>query len=359
MAVESRLHQLVDLAKEKSSDRRRELLRSIADMFFENTPEHGSAEHIEFDDVLSRLALQTAVEARQELSRRFADAPLAPRGLILQLARDAIEVAAPILQKSAILTERDLTALAEESSQDHLKALTRRETLPETVSETIVRRGDDATVAALVRNEGARLSRQAFEAVTERAESSATLQAPLVERRNTPTDLLQDLMSVVESNLRERIMERFEAIDPDVLEDALAASHRRLEARMKADSEMEQARNFINAKKLRRQLDGALLAQLLREKKMAHFSAGLAELAGVDIASAKRAIEHPSIDPLCLICKAGGFERSLFVTLAVLRNSGNGDALRDAREYGRIYDALSDRDAQRALRFMMLRKNAA
>mgnify|MGYP003666253291 FL=1 len=359
MTVQSQLHQLVDLAKEKSSDRRRELLRNITDMFFEKTPEPGSAEQSEFDDVLSRLAMQTAQDARKELARRFAEAPLAPRGLILQLARDAIQVAAPILQKSSVLTERDLTAVAEESSLDHLKALTRRETVPEAVSDAIVRRGDDATVAALVRNEGARLSRQTFEAVTERAEYSKTLHAPLVRRSNTPADLLNDLMSVVESNLRDQIMERFDKIDPAVLDDALAASHARLEQRMRDDSEMEQARSFIAAKKLRRQLDGALLAQLLRERKMAHFCAGLAEMAGVDITSAKRAAEHESIDPLCLICKAGGFERSLFVTLAVLRNAGQGDALRDAREYGRIYDALSDRDAQRALRFMMLRKNAA
>ncbi|MEE2567341.1 DUF2336 domain-containing protein [Hyphobacterium marinum] len=359
MAIESRLHQLVDLAKEKSSDRRRELLRNITDLFFETTPSADSTEHGEFDEVLSRLAMQTAKEARQELSRRFSEAPLAPRGLILQLARDAIEVAAPILQKSTVLTEKDMTSLAEDSSQAHLKALSGRDTVPESVSDAIVRRGDDHTVAALVRNEGARLSRSTFEAVTERAESSPVLQAPLVQRENTPPDLLQDLMTVVESNLRDQIMERFDKIDPDVLEDALAASHARLEARMRADSELEQARNFINAKKLRRQLDGALLAQLLREKKMAHFCAGLAELAGVDMAAAKRAVEHPSIDPLCLICKAGGFERSLFVTLAVLRNAGKGDALRDAREYGRIYDALSDRDAQRAIRFMMLRKNAA
>ena len=359
MTIDSRLHQLVDLAKERSSEKRRDLLRDITDLFFEKTPDNGSTEHGEFDSVLSQLAMQTAQEARQELSRRFAEAPLAPRGLLLQLARDAIEVAAPILQKSQVLTERDLSSLAEESSQDHLKALTKRETVPESVSETIVRRGDDATVAALVRNDGARLSRQTFEAVTERAESSTMLQAPLVERSSTPPDLLNDLMTVVESNLRERILERFDKIDPDVLENALQASHERLEARMRADNEMEQARNFINAKKLRRQLDGALLAQLLREGKKAHFSAGLAELAGVDVTAAKQALEHDSIDPLCLICKAGGFERTLFVTLAVLRNAGKGDALRDAREYGRIYDALSDRDAQRAMRFMMLRKNAA
>ena len=74
------------------------------------------------------------------------------------------------------------------------------------------------------------------------------------------------------------------------------------------------------------------------------------------------AIDHDSIDPLCLICKAGDLDRSLFVTLAVLRNAGRStshDALRDAKEFGRIYDSITDRDAQRALRFMMLRRNAA
>ena len=86
MAVVSKLNNLVELAKEKSSERRRTLLREVTDLFFEETPDSGSATSHKFDELLSSLAEQTAQDAREELSQRFADAPQAPRGLVLQLA---------------------------------------------------------------------------------------------------------------------------------------------------------------------------------------------------------------------------------------------------------------------------------
>lgn len=362
MAVISKLHNLVDLAKEKSSDRRRDLLREVTDLFFESTPDRDTSEHAEFDSVLSRLAAQTAQEAREELSRRFADAPLAPKGLVMQLARDAIEVAAPILRKSTTLSEADLSILAEEMGQSHLREISVRESVPESISAAIVRRGDDTTVAKLISNEGARLSRQTYEEVTERAEKSAELAAPLIRRSETPVDLLQDLVAVVENHLRDEIQKRFEAVDPAVLEEAMQASHERLSARMAADADIDAAQRYIASMKVRRQFDGALLARLMREKEFTKLAVGLADMAAVDYRSARQAIDHDSIDPLCLICKAGDLDRSLFVTLAVLRNAGRSsshDALRDAKEFGRIYDSITDRDAQRALRFMMLRRNAA
>lgn len=358
MAVETNLTKLVDLAKEKSSERRRELLREVTDHFFDAPPEKSSPAFAQYDGVLSRLAADTAQDAREELAQRFADAPEAPHGLVMQLARDVIEVAAPILQKSHTLTEDDLLAIAEESSGSHLKAISQRASVPEAVSDTLVRRGDDNVVASLVKNRGAKISRQAFETITERAETNPDLHAPLIDRKEMPADLLNDMMTVVESRLRDRILQRFDGIDPEELQKAIDASHARLEARLSDDKDVDEARRYVNAMKLRRQLDGALLVRLLREGQMVRCAAGLSVMAEVDLTTAKRALESPSIDPLCLVCRAGGLDRTLFVTLAVLRNAGKGDALRDAKEYGRIFDELTEREAQRAMRFMLMRKNA-
>ncbi|GLK50684.1 MAG: hypothetical protein CMH94_03585 [Oceanicaulis sp.] len=359
MAVVSKLNNLVELAREKSSERRRTLLREVTDLFFEETPDSGSATSRKFDELLSSLAEQTAQDAREELSQRFADAPQAPRGLVLQLAQDAIEVAAPMLARSRVLTDEDLLSIAETAEQGHLKAMSRREEVCERLSDTIVRRGDDETVAQLIRNDGARLSRETFETVTERAESSPVLQGPLVERGDTPNDLLADLMLTVGNSLRERIMERFDAVDPAVLEHAMAASKARLAQRMAEDRDIAAAQKFVQTMALRKQLTGNLLARLLREREYSKFYAAFAEMTGVDYVAARRAIKQESIDPLALICKSAGFDKALFVTLAVLRHAAGEDAFRDARELGQLYDAISADDAARAMRFWRMRKNMA
>ena len=359
MAIISKLHNLVELAREKSSDRRRELLREVTDLFFDEAPDQESQVSQEFDDVLSVLAEQTAVEARTELAERFAEAPLAPHGLVLQLAQDAIEVAAPILAKSNVLTEDDLVNLATESAQEHLQAISQREDVSPKVSEKIVQHGNDKTIAKLIENDGARLSRDTFETVTAKAEVSISLQAPLVNREDTPTDLLGDLMLSVEHQLRDQILERFAEIDPDTLETALSASRQRRAKRIEDDRDLEIARSYIRKKAVRKQLDGALLARLLREKEMHKFYVGFAELSGVDVTAARRAIEQASVDPLALICKAAEFNKTLFVTLAVLRAANTANGFADAKELGELYDGLDPADAERALRFWRMRKDMA
>lgn len=359
MAVVSKLHNLVELAKEKSSERRRSLLREVTDLFFEEPPEQESAVSREFDDVLMALAQQTAQEAREELSERFSDSPLAPRGLVLQLAQDAIDVAVPILTKSTVLSEEDLVSIASNGEQTHLAAMSQRESVPERLSETIVRHGSDETVASLIRNDGAKLSRETFETVTERAEKSEALQAPLVERKDTPTDLLGDLVTTVGNQLRDKIMARFDTVDPDELEQALQKSRDRLAGRIKQQEEVAEAERHIRGLAVRKQLDGAALARMLREGERERFCVGFSELAGVDYSAAKQAITVESVDPLALICKSADFGKALFVTLAVLRKTFNQNALSDAKELGALYEAIEPEDAARAMRFWRMRRDVA
>jgi uncharacterized protein (DUF2336 family) len=359
MAVISKLNNLVDLAREKSSERRRTLLREVTDLFFEEPPERGSNVSKKFDDVLSSLATQTALEARQELAERFADSPLAPSGLVLQLAQDAIEVAAPILSRSSVLSEDDLVSIAEKGEQSHLRAISRRTEVSERVSGKIVEHGDDDTVASLIENDGAKLSRETFETVVERAETSTTLQAPIVKREDTPNDLLADMMMTVGNHLRDHILAKFESVDPELVEQAMAVSRARLARRLAEDQAVAEAEKFVSAMAVRKKLDGSLLARLLREREYVRFNVAFAELTGVDYSTAKRAIEQDCIDPLALVCKAAGFEKALFVTLAVLRGAANAEAFRDAKELGRLYDAITKADADRAMRFWRMRRDMA
>ncbi len=359
MQASQKLIQLTQLAREKDSERRRELLREVTDFFFEAGPETGSTSQAQFDAVLSAIAKETGESGRAELAERFADAPNAPHGLVLQLARDAIAVAGPILQRSQVLSDEDLIDLVRETTQAHMKAISRREEVSEKVSEAIVEHGDDDTIAVLVRNDGAKLSRTTFEAVTRRAETSRTLQGPLVDRHDTPADLLNDLMMVVEAKLREKILQRFDDLEPGVLEAALAASHDRLANRIAEDREVAEAQKFVRAKKLRNQLDGSLLASLLREGEITKFCVAFADMTGVDYHTARRAYEAEDVDALTLVSKAAGLEKTLFVTIAVLRAGAREDAFSKASELGKIYDALDTASAQRALRFMKARRAAA
>ena len=219
----SRLTDLIALAKETSSQKRRELLREVTDLFFtRHAPT--DPELRQFDSVLTQLATDMEEAVRAELGYRFASAENAPRRLIFTLANDeAISVAEPVLSGSQALSEDELLQVVKTHGQDHLRAVSRREIVPEAVSDVIVERGDDQTLNVLLRNDGARLSREASEAAVERAVKNPELHEAVIERKNLPADLLNEMYFVAEARLRQRILEQNATLDPAVLEQALAA----------------------------------------------------------------------------------------------------------------------------------------
>jgi uncharacterized protein (DUF2336 family) len=84
----------------------------------------------------------------------------------------------------------------------------------------------------------------------------------------------------------------------------------------------------------------------------------LAELASIDFATARLILEKREIDALAIVCKAADFERSLFLTFAVLVLDRDADPMGRAREYGDLYAELTKEAAQRTLRFWRMRRNA-
>ena len=99
----SRLKQLIAVAREESSDKRRDLLREITDVFMAQPDRYTSSELQHFDVILSRVAEQVEVELRRELAAKLADEPSAPKNLIRKLAHDEISVAEPVLRRSPVL----------------------------------------------------------------------------------------------------------------------------------------------------------------------------------------------------------------------------------------------------------------
>ena len=355
----SKLQDLIALAQEPSSDKRRELLREVTDLFFVN-PEHGGGELALFDDVLSQLAGEMEAAVRAELATRIAPAAEAPRKLVRKLAADvAIEVARPILEASKALTDEDLLFVAQSRGQEHLQAISRRDAVSQSVSEVIVERADDETLGVLLRNEGAELSREAHETAVDRAEANPQLHEAVVSRRSLPVDLLNEMYFVVEAKLRTQILERNAQMDPAALDAALAAGRKRVASKDGAlPPDYDQAERDVASLVARKALTPKALAGMLRGRETTKFMVALAELAGIDFNTARLILERRELDALAIVCKAADFERSLFLTFAVLVLDRDTDAMGRSKEYGDLYSELPKESAQRTLRFWRMRRQA-
>lgn len=356
MSERNKLMDLIELAKEPSSHRRRELLREVTDVFFLekiDSPSQTAA----FDDILQTLATQMEEAVRIELAERFATNGDAPPGLIRMLALDTPAVAHPVLEQSPILSEQDLLDVVRTRGQAHLRAVSSRADLSERVTDAIVETADDDTLDVLARNDKAVLSRAAHEILVDRATLNPVLQEAVVDRESLPADLLNEMYFVVEGRLREKILARNTRLDPKTLEQALATSRKRLAAQAGAlPADYVEAEAYVRSLIERGALTPTDLVKMLRDGDRTRFVLALSESTGVDFNTVRRVIDRQDLDALAILCKAADFDRALFMTFTVLLLNSR-HAMGRTAEYGSLYNTLTRETACRTLRFWRVRRD--
>jgi uncharacterized protein (DUF2336 family) len=356
MTPPPKLQDLIDLASEPSSARRRELLREITDLFFMGADAHGPREMALFDEVLLALSSEMETEVQAELAGRMADAPNAPKTLLRTLAASEIAIAAPLLARSRGLDEDELLNVVANQGQAHLRAVSARPDLTHAVSDAIVGRGDDQTLHVLLRNERASLSRAASEQVVDRAAANPALHAAVVDRQDLPVDLLNEMYFVVEAQLRQAITARNAAIDPETLDAALEAGRKRMAARDGAlPKDYAEAEAHVRGLKQKGAVTPSALVAFLRHGERTKFLVALCELTEIDFHTARRIVERRDLDALAIVCKAADFDRALFLTFAILILEP-GQGMARAEEYGRLYADLPKDAALRTMRFWKMRR---
>ncbi|MFM8819727.1 MAG: DUF2336 domain-containing protein [Phenylobacterium sp.] len=345
--------QLMELARDKSGSRRRELMHRIADLYFEAEVKSNDRVLGMFDEVLGQLASEMESQVRAELAHRIALASVPPRKLIRSFALDeSIDVASPILQLSAGLEEEDLLTAVQTRSEAHLRAISRRPNLPASVTGVIVDKAEEETLEVLLANASAELTREAHERLVDRAIGHPALQAAVVRYATLPIDLLNEMYFIVEAALRKVILQRNAQIKPEELDEALRNSRERVSAhRQPLPEDFTRARKRVERAELNGSLDPRGLVTFLRRGDITAYLIALSQLAGVDFEVSRSVHERREVDALAIICKAADFNRISFVTLAVLVLGRENNPMGRAREYGEIYDALPLEVARRTILF--------
>ena len=355
--MSSHIQNLIDLAKEPSSAKRRELLREITNIFLTSAKQINAKEMALYDAVLSQLTFDMEMAVRQEISEKLCETPFAPKAFLQQLAMDQIEVAEPVLSKSQVLDDDDLLQVVTTQGQGHLRAVSRRTNVSEAVSSVIVDRGDDTTLMTLLSNDGARLSRLSSAQAVGRAKDNPELHEVIIGRNDLPTDLLNDMYFVVEARLRERILEENAKLDPNLVEEAIERGRNRLAVAAGAyPADYETIAQLIKTQFENQQLTPALLARYMRDANATYFLCALELMADIDFLTAKLLVDRKEIDGLAIACKAAGLDKSLFLTYAMIMLSGADNAMGKAAEYGKLYTQLPTETALRTIRFWRLRR---
>jgi uncharacterized protein (DUF2336 family) len=352
------LTNLASLAKETSSSARQKLLHEVTDLFMDEPDTLNEQELAFFGDIMLKLARDMEAKVRAVLSDSLADASVAPRELVDELANDDIEVAHPILTRSSALSEPDLLSIVARHSQEHLLAISKRETVSERVADSLAEKGDDRVLGSLAGNEGAELSESTMATMIGRAVDKQAVGGQLVARTDVSRDLAENLFQNVTAAVREKLLADATGVDAATIDDAIAQTHDEL-AQNSDESDQEYARRFIVRKSKLNQLDNKLVTSFVENREIWKFVAGLAELTGIEFDAARQSIFDPSGQKMAVLCKAIDLDVVVFKDVIEFTDFKRSRSAQDAFTLSGVYGGMSVDSAQRALRFLRLRQKTA
>ena len=349
----SQVAELVDLARQKTAESRRQLLDNMSDMFIANENRLNDHERALMGDILVKLIGNIETAVRRQLSERLSEVDSTPPEVIRLLANDMIEIARPVLEHSKVLQNEDLVEIIRHRTDEHRLAIALREGVEEEVSDALVEYGDQDVVEALLRNPDAEISRRAMEYLVSESRRVDRFQEPLVNRTDLPIDLAYRMYWWVSAALRRKILMDFE-VDELEIDAVIEDATKRVIAEHEAtDNATAKAYRLVHKMWEAGELSVRFLIQALRQQRTQVFVAGLAVLANLTISIARRIFSDKGGESLAIVCKAIGVTRSDFTTLFLLlqqAREGGGQSTGILNEILSLYDSIERNNAVVALR---------
>ena len=350
--ISSLIDELEDALATGTEQRRLVVLRRISDLFIAGSGRYSPEQIALFDDVLLRLAEQIEEEARARLAHTLAPMTNAPPKIIRALAfDDAIEVAAPVLTASPVLSEADLVANARTKSQQHLFAISQRAALTEAVTDVLVDRGDHGVVRSVAKNSGARFSYSGFGRLVERAKEDDVLAHMVGARSDIPRHYFLKLLESASAAVRTKLV----SANPQaagLIRDTVAeiSGHISREVRNASPEHVEAKRSAKRRYKIR-QPSEADVHMRAHSQDFEKTVVALALFGRLPIDLVERALLDQRPDMVLILAKAAGCSRTTTKAILLMQAAGRGMSDSDMEQALASFDRLSPKTAARVLEF--------
>lgn len=243
---------------------RDQLFRNMAQLFSYVSDRCDDEQVAQYDEVLCQLAELVEVEARTHVAKLLAPLERAPGNVVVKLANDTYDVAAPLLEFSNVLSDDDLIEIIENQSEEHRVAIAGRGRVAPRVGEAIVEHGSTESVHRLVQNSNAEIGKEALQRLVQRAAEDSTLAADLRGRADIDWKGLRgEIHSAGDKVLEAAGAEQ--RIDPVTIGKVSAVVYNRMRNRAGFSAqEWKVAYNQVKALSDRKQLDERALMRFAR-----------------------------------------------------------------------------------------------
>ena len=185
-----------------SQDWRTAVLRQIADLFLGDAERYSKDQVALFDTVMSLLLPGVDDQTLAELSSRLAGVPYAPAKVLASLANHPdLGVCGPVLERSKALPDKVLVEVADRERIEHsiLAKIAARAQLGETVTDSLLKRGNPAIQRTILENPNARVSENGFARVILSLDGDINLAQMVAARQDLRPELRPWLNDILKS----------------------------------------------------------------------------------------------------------------------------------------------------------------
>ena len=353
----SLIHELEDALTAGTTEQRIVTLGRVTDLFVTGADSYSDDQIDLFDDVLLKITARIEAKSLARLSNRIATVANAPRRVVRELAfHDDIDVAMPVLRGSDRISETDLLANARTKSQQHLLAIAERHTLPESVTDVLVERGDREVVQSVVKNTGARFSDAGFRTLVSRSSGDEALVTQIGSRRDIPRHHFLQLIERASARVRNRLI----AANPRVamaVKDVVAEVEGGLRSEIRnASPDYAAAKTQVEELYRNRRLDEAAVYGFARGRQFEHTVIALSLLCGMEVDVVERALLDTGSEVTLILAKFAGLSWTAASAILLLQAADRGMSAQDFEQAMSSFMRLQPETAQRVLGFYRTRR---
>ena len=347
---------------EEKFDVRRALAKRLADVICIPESQLAPQERHMAGDVLVEMLRTADIDLRESVAKRLTMLNEAPRTILVILAKDDIQVARHVLEKTKSLTDSDLIQIARKVSAKHRKVMAMRRRISDSVTDVLVEFNEEEVVETLLSNAGAQFSETGIQRIL----TMSRHHEPYVRLLLTRTELRPShgltMFWWAKPVERRKIIKRF-SVARTVLQNSCADLFAKAAADGWSDPAARKALQFIE----RRQRNRAAIARSEFENLEEAIEAAelhrmtrkitqeISYIAGIKPATGAQILTDASGEGIGILCKATGLKREYISRLWKAMKRANlgpdGSMHPDLARVIATYDEISTDKAQTVLRY--------
>ncbi|HEY4774119.1 MAG TPA: DUF2336 domain-containing protein [Xanthobacteraceae bacterium] len=220
---------------------------------------------------------------RRALAQDLAASRRAPPAVIHALANDQPDIAAIVLERSALFLDADLVELVATGAPKVQAAIARRTALPRTVAAAIAEVGAAETCLTLIENSAAEIARFSISRMVERFGHLAAIREALLARTGLPASIRQTLALRLADALANFVAARA-WIDGGRARRIATEACEKATVMIAASAGDREVRSLVRHLRASAQLNAGLLLRALLSGNVVLFEEALADLANLPLA---------------------------------------------------------------------------